>query len=216
MVQAPLELLQMGWEAATNVRVIPELLPGDLADFAYGSVAVAGGLAQQLHVVGVQLQGFCRGYRFVVEDVDVALYLPVEVVAQATAEAEPAGQTEDRECLGDGFARGDLARLHAEIRAQLLVCRERGQPVVVDEQAEHLPAVSLQRGEAFIQQQAPRNGFMRVTAENDAGILLSQRFVAFGSKPLLIQMGLEMSRGRIQQSRDGKARQPHGAVSPSD
>ncbi len=30
----------MGWEAATNVRVIPELPPGDLADFAYGSVAV--------------------------------------------------------------------------------------------------------------------------------------------------------------------------------
>ncbi|AGO43182.1 hypothetical protein M062_05285 [Pseudomonas aeruginosa RP73] len=117
VVQASLELLQMGWEAATNVRVIPELPPCDLADFAYGSVAVAGGLAQQLHVVGVQLQGFCRGYRFVVEDVDVALYLPVEVVAQATAETEPACQPKDLECLGDGFARGDLTRLHAEIRA---------------------------------------------------------------------------------------------------
>ncbi|AKG02950.1 hypothetical protein AW909_24885 [Pseudomonas aeruginosa] len=117
MVQAPLELLQMGWEPATNVRVIPELPPCDLADFAYGSVAVAGGLAQQLHVVGVQLQGFCRGYRFVVEDVDVALYLPVEVVAQAAAETEPACQPKDLECLGDGFARGDLTRLHAEIRA---------------------------------------------------------------------------------------------------
>lgn len=57
---------------------------------------------------------------------------------------------------------------------------------------------------------------LALAAENDAGILLSQRFAALGSKPLLIQMGLEMSRGRIQQSRDGKARQPHGAVSPSD
>ncbi|AJF53607.1 hypothetical protein V441_27395 [Pseudomonas aeruginosa DHS29] len=216
MVQAPLKLLQVGRQAPTNVRIVPEFPPGDLSYFAYGSVAVVGGLAQQLHVVGVQLQGFCRGYRFVVEDVDVALYLPVEVVAQASAEAEPACQSKNRECLGYGFARGDLARLHAEIRAQLLVCRERGQPVVVDEQAEHLPAVPLQRGEAFIQQQAPRNGLMRVAAENDAGILLSQRFAALGSKPLLIQMGLEMSRGRIQQSRDGKARQPHGAVSPSD
>ncbi|OFS61312.1 hypothetical protein HMPREF2746_00635 [Pseudomonas aeruginosa] len=216
MVQASLELLQMGWEAATNARVIPELPPGDLADFAYGSVAVAGGLAQQLHVVGVQLQGFGWRDRLVVKDVDVALYLSVEVVAQASAETEPACQTKNRECLGDGFARGDLARLHAEIGAQLLVCRERGQSVVVDEQAENLPAVPLQRSKTLIQEEAPWNGFMRIAAENDAGILLSQRFAAFGSKPLLIQMGLEMSRGRVQQCRDGKARQPHGAVSPSD
>ncbi|MBN0002406.1 hypothetical protein JTL74_34735, partial [Pseudomonas aeruginosa] len=72
MVQAPLKLLQVGRQAPTNVRIVPEFPPGDLSYFAYGSVAVVGGLAQQLHVVGVQLQGFCRGYRFVVEDVDVA------------------------------------------------------------------------------------------------------------------------------------------------
>lgn len=83
----------MGWEAATNVRVIPELPPGDLADFAYGSVAVVGGLAQQLHVVAVQLQGFGWRDRLVVKDVDVALHLPVEIVAQSPTKTEPACQT---------------------------------------------------------------------------------------------------------------------------
>ena len=74
----------------------------------------------------------------------------------AAAQAQPAGQAQQRQRPCHGFMRSrSCAGASTPARAQLLMGGKCGHPVLVEHQPEHLPGIAFQRRQATVEEQSP-------------------------------------------------------------